>query len=80
MFLSVLYLNLTLVMSTPFYRDRSFMVYITADGLMDKINKHCQKYGYSLSKLGQVAIAEKLEREERMEKHLELLAQTNVIR
>lgn len=41
------------------------MVYMTADGLMSKVTKHCQKYGLSYSKLAQLAIAEKLEREER---------------
>jgi hypothetical protein len=51
------------------YKGRCFAVYITADGLMDKVNRHCKKYGYSLSKLGQVAIAEKMDREE--EKELE---------
>jgi hypothetical protein len=43
------------------------MVYMTVDGLMDKVNKHCRKYGYSYPKLAQQAIAEKLEREEQRE-------------
>jgi hypothetical protein len=46
-----------------FYKDRSFTVYVTADNLMEESKAHCRKYGYSLSKLGQIAIAEKLERE-----------------
>jgi hypothetical protein len=44
------------------------MVYMTADGLMGKVTKHCQKYGLSYSKLAQMAIAEKLEREEQQTK------------
>src|SRR5919109_2429355 len=54
-------------MSKLFYKDRSFMVYLTVDGLMDKVNNYCKRYGYSYSKLAQMAIAEKLEREERKE-------------
>jgi hypothetical protein len=48
-----------------FYKDRAFMVYLTIDGLSDKVNKYCKRYGISHSKLAQQAIVEKLEREEK---------------
>ena len=50
-------------MSGRYYKGRYFTVYMTANGLMDKVNQHCQKYGLSYSKFAQTAITEKLERE-----------------
>jgi hypothetical protein len=46
-----------------FYKDRAFMVYLTIDGLGDKVHKYCKRYGISHSKLAQQAIVEKLEKE-----------------
>jgi hypothetical protein len=45
------------------YRDRNFSVYLTVDGVMEKAKEYCERYGYSLSKLGQIALIEKFERE-----------------
>ena len=54
-------------MSGRYYEGRYFTVYVTANGLMDKVNQHCQKYGLSYSKFAQMAIAEKMEREEQQQ-------------
>jgi hypothetical protein len=58
-------------MSAMFYKNRCFMTYLTADGLMDKVNRYCKRYGLSYSKLAQMSIAEKLEREEQEQLELQ---------
>jgi hypothetical protein len=45
------------------YKDRAFMVYDTNNVIMDKAKAHCRRYGYTLSKLALIALAEKLERD-----------------
>lgn len=53
------------------YRNRNFMVYVTVDGVMEKAKEYCEKYGYTLSKLGLISVIEKLEREEQKRKSLQ---------
>jgi hypothetical protein len=60
-------------MSNSLYKDRqSITVYLTKDGLMEETKEYCRRYGYSLSKLAQAALAEKMERER--ERGVELIA------
>jgi hypothetical protein len=51
------------------YKDRAFMVYDTTNVIIDRARAHCQRYGYTLSKLALIALAEKLEREENRDKN-----------
>jgi hypothetical protein len=46
------------------YRNKNFMVYLTVDGMMDRVREYCDRYGITMSKLGQMALIEYLERKE----------------
>ena len=62
------------------YRNRNFMVYVTVDGVMEKAKEYCEKYGYTLSKLGLISVIEKLEREEQKRKSLQDFGQDSARR
>jgi hypothetical protein len=51
-------------MSKVYYKGRNFSVYLIEDELMQRARKFAKERHYSLSRLGKIAVTEKLGREE----------------
>src|SRR5215217_7139049 len=50
-------------MAKSWYEKRAVTVYLTVDDLIEECREYCRKYGFTMSKLGQLALIEKLQRE-----------------
>lgn len=54
-----------------YYKGRYMMIYFQDQNLIEKARKFCSEHDYTMSKLGMIAVREKLAREEELQTNVQ---------